>query len=482
MIVGIDIGTQSLKVVVTDDDLNVFGEAATAYQPSFPIPGWAEQDPAVWEKALAPTIARALSNANVQTGDVSAIGIGGQLDGCVPVDNHGNATHPCIIWMDRRAEEQIIGLPVEEIQERTGVNLDSTHLAAKIRWLKENTGETGQGSRYHVPVSYLIQRLTGIHVVDHAHASTSMLYSLNNRMYDPWLLDLFDIGEHELPSIADATDIAGSLTREGARLTGLSEGTLMAVGTGDDFSTPLGAGISRPGRVTCVLGTAEVVGALHDKPIIDNKGLVETHAYVGGGFFIENPGWLSGGALEWFRSTFRIDSFKELDALASDIPPGAGGVTFLPGLSGTMSPKWVASARGCFYGLTPACETGHMARAMLEGTAFAMRDVIERLMAMGVESRSILVLGGGAKSQVWAQVRADLTGLPVDIPTITDTAPIGSAILAAVAASIQPDLISATNKVGDTRLTIEPNHSLKASYDVAYESYQKLFHSLVPMF
>ncbi len=482
MIVGIDIGTQSLKVVITDDALSVLGEAATAYRPSFPKPGWAEQQPSLWENALAPTIARALDVANAKPIDIAAIGVGGQLDGCLGVDRKGRPVHPCLIWMDRRAEDQIVDLPADEVLKRTGVILDPSHMAAKIGWLKDNLENAGNDLLFHVPVSYIVYRLTGVAVMDHGHASTTMLYSLADRAFDPVLLDKFGFMEHEIPAIAGAADVAGTLTREGARLTGLPEGIPVAVGTGDDFSTPLGAGVVRPGSLSCVLGTAEVVGALHPVPVIDHGGLVETHAYAGDTFFIENPGWLSGGALEWFRETFRLVDFAELDALAGTVPPGSEGLTFLPALTGAMAPEWIASARGCFYGLTPAHGNGHMARAVLEGTAFAMRDVVERLNEMTVEVRSILLLGGGAKSRIWAKTRADMTGLPVEVPNITDTAPIGSAMLAAVAAGIQPDLLSAAKHVGGTSEMIMPNSDVKPAYDEAYGNYRRLFNSLRSMF
>ncbi|MDJ0956464.1 MAG: FGGY family carbohydrate kinase [Arenicellales bacterium] len=482
MFVGVDIGTQSLKTVVLDDDMQLRGEAATAYQPSFPRPGWSEQDPALWETALAQTINRALTRAQVQAGDVRSLGIGGQLDGCIAVGNNGLSLSPCLIWMDRRAETEIIGLPAKEIREKTGIVLDASHMAAKIRWLKDNVAGTKQSCLFHQPSSYLVYRLTGNHVMDHALASTSMLYSLSTQAFDPWLLQLFEIDRSELPAVSAAEHCAGTLNAQGSELTGLNIGTPVAVGTGDDFSTPLGAGVVDPGRLVCVLGTAEVVGAVHPEPIIDDKALVETHAFPGGGFFIENPGWLSGGALTWFKEVLTLKDFKEFDRLAETVTPGCGGVTFLPGLTGTMAPEWVASARGCFYGLTPAHSKEHMMRAVLEGTAFAMRDVAERLGGMGVDLRSILLLGGGASSRVWARIRADLTGLPVEIPALTDTAPIGSALLSAVAAGHLSDLTAATELLTLGSETIEPDASSKPAYDEAHAAYRLLFQSLRPMF
>lgn len=482
VIVGIDIGSQSLKVVVADDALTPLGWASEAYRPSFPRPGWAEQDPRLWEVALRPAIAAALRAAGAEAADIGAVGCAGKLDGCVGVGADGWARHNCLIWTDRRAEDAVAGLPSEEVRARAGVVLDAGHMAAKIHWIKRHLPEAGEIHRYHQPVSYLVSRLTGRDVIDHGVASTSMLYSLQSRAFDPWLLGLFEIDVDELPAVAEATDRAGALSSLGSRLTGLPRGIPVAVGTGDDFSTPLGAGIVRPGKLACVLGTGEVVGAVHAAPLIDGGGLVETHAYVGETYFIENPGWLSGGALAWFCDTFRLSGFAELDRLADPIGPGAEGLTFLPMLGGAMAPEWIAAARACFYGLTGAHGTGHMARAVLEGTAFAMRDVIERLNQMGVATAPIVLLGGGAKSRVWARLRADLSGLPVEIPEVTDASPLGAAMLAAVAAGIQPSLTRAAGMVGGLRETIEPDAALKAPYDEAYAAYRRLFASLRPLF
>ena len=481
MIIGIDIGTQSLKVVVLDDHLKVCGSASSTYQPTFPKSGWAEQDPEFWTAALAPTIARALSASGAQPGNICGLGVGGQLDGCIAVDRACKPVHSCLIWMDRRAEKEILGLPLDEIRAKSGVVPDATHMAAKIRWLKANV-PAADGCLFHQPTSYVVHRLTGRAVMDHGLASTTMLYGLASRAFDEQLLELFGIDKAVLPALADATDRAGTLNAEGARLTGLAEGIPVAVGTGDDFSTPLGGGIVEPGRLACVLGTAEVVGAVHSEPVIDTRDLVQTHAFVGNRFFIETPGWLSGGALAWFKDTFRLSNFAELDALAEAVSPGAEGITFLPALSGTMAPEWVASARGCFYGLASAHGTGHMARAVLEGTAFAMRDVLERLIEMGLEIEAIRLLGGGAKSRTWARIRADLTSLPVEISEAIDTAPIGSALLAAVAVGVQPDLLTAASRVGGVAETIEPTLQHKTAYEDGFANYRKLFETLKPIF
>lgn len=480
MIVGVDIGTQSLKAVVLSPEMKIIGEHAVPYNPSFPRPGWAEQDPSLWEEALGPAVQGALAKAGCRADEVKALGFGGQLDGCVAIDRRGKPLHPCLIWMDRRAE--IDGVDADAVHARCGVVLDATHLAAKIRWLKRHVPAVSEAVKFHVPVSYLVSRMTGAHAIDHATASTSMVYGLAARAYDEALLAAFGIDARELPTVMDMADSAGSLVAEGARLTGLPMGIPVAVGTGDDFSSSLGAGLTAPGRFINVLGTAEVTGALHTAPVVDPGRLVETHAFHGGHYFIENPGWLSGGALVWFRDTFRLASFDELTGLAGQVEPGAEGVTFIPALSGAMAPEWIASARGAFYGLTPAHGAPHLARALLEGLAFAMRDVFERTQKLGVAAEALRIVGGGGRSALWKQIRADLIGLPAETPLHTDTSAIGAAVLAGKAAGLITDIggtIAELNPVADVTLPLVRH---KQAYDNAYWRYRQLFSSLRPLF
>lgn len=478
IIIGVDIGTQSLKATAVAEDLRVLASAAQGYDAHYPRPGRAEQDPRLWEDALAPAIGAAIRDAGARPSDVRAIGIAGQLDGCVAVDRHNEALGPCLIWLDRRA-----ALPARDglagyIQRHCGIVADPGHMGAKISWLKRNG--TDQAACFHQPVSYMVSRLTGRPVMDHALASTTMLYELADRTWSAELLEIFGVDERELPALAEAFETAGELTGTGARLTGLPAGIPVAVGTGDDFATPLGAGIVRPGRLACVLGTAEVVGALDAEAKIDNQGLLETHAYVGGCYFIENPGWYAGGAIEWFIRTHRLTGTGELNEMAAEAPPGSDGVLFLPALSGAMAPEWNADARACFYGMTAAHGLPHLARAVMEGCAFAMRDVVDRLRALEVPLESIRLLGGGARSRLWAQIRADAVQLPVELPGEVDTSPIGAAVLAAVASGSAPDVVAAAERRDDIESIVQPGDG--AAYDAAHARYLALFQALKPVF
>lgn len=482
MLIGVDIGTQSLKVAVTDAALALRGAASRSYQPNFPAPGHAEQDPRVWEEALGPAIAEAMAKAECSPREVTGLCLCGQLDGCVPVDDHGVLHGPCITWMDRRATQELTHIDADHVHQTTGIIADASHLAAKIRWLKRHDADASRIARYHQPVSYMVERLTGASLIDHALASTSMLYGLKTQAYDDSLLAAFEVKAAELPAVASAGERAGKLNSQGSALTGLPAGIPVAVGTGDDFSTPLGAGIIAPGQVSVAIGTGEVVGALFAEPVIDANRLVETHAYPAGGYFVENPGWLAGGAVAWLKSILRIDDFAEIDRLAAAAPPGADGLIFLPALTGAMAPEWIAQARGCFYGLTPSHGAAHLARAMLEGCGFAMRDVLTRLEILGAKPEALTLLAGGARSLVWAQIRADIADLPATLPRHADSSVMGAAMLAGVASGTFAHLAEAASLLPPPKERLSPNLQSGARLDQSYQRYLTLFSALKPLF
>jgi xylulokinase len=482
VIAGIDLGTQGVKVLLLDRGFRVAGRAFEGYATRHPRPGWAEQDPADWLLALGRAARRAVREAGAEPAAVEAVGVTGQLDGCVAVGRDGLPLHPCLIWMDRRASLRLPPATAARLRAEGGVNPDPSHLAAKARWLRSETPDCADATCFHQPVSYLVERLCGERVWDHGLASISMLYGLRLRDYDPGFLEAFGLSRAELPRIAGAEEAAGALSEEGARLTGLRRGIPVAVGTGDDYAGPLGAGMVEPGGAACISGTAEVVGGLCREPRLDPAGLVETHCYPGGLYFIENPGWLSGGAVAWLAGACGLDDARSVARLAAEVPAGAEGVLFLPALSGAMAPEWIPEARGCFYGLTAAHGTGHLARAVLEGCAFAMRDVVERLAELGVPAGHIVLMGGAAREPLWARIRADASGLPVWRVTEVDTAPVGAAMLAAVAAGIRPDLRACAAALPAAREQVEPDPRNAPAYARAYRAYRRLFDCLRPMF
>ncbi len=476
-VLGIDIGTQSLKVVLVREG-TLLATCSASYALHTSRPGWVEQDPRQWENALASVVPQALAEAGIDKTEVRALAVAGQLDGCVAVDAQCQPLSPCLLWMDRRAVDYLPKAS-EHWQQDTGLVFDASHMAAKIRWLREERDL--RDARFHQPTSYLAETLCGAYVFDHALASTTMLYNLHRRDYDEGLLRAFDVSRQQLPGIAESEKLAGVLNQAGAALCGLVPGIPVAVGTGDDFATVLGSGVVSPGPLLCGLGTAEVVGTMSASLVVDAASLVETHGLLDG-YFIQNPGWESGGAVRWIREILVVDSDAGLDELAEQAPPGCDGLTFLPALSGAMAPEWNASARGCFYGLTARHDRAHMARAVLEGCAFAMRDVRARLQELGLAGGDIVLQGGGARSTLWAQIRADLCQARVQRQHSTNGSAMGASLIAQALADPGSSLKSLAIAHAPKSDLHVPNVSLSATYEQAYGRYRLLFDSLRPMF
>jgi xylulokinase len=480
---GIDLGTQSAKAALWQAAAGqrggcVVGEGSYRYDVHYPRLGWAEQAPRDWEAALGPIVQAALTQAGARKSEVAAIGVTGQLDGTIAVDPAGEPVSPALIWQDRRAS-CALSLSASRVQELTGQVLDASHLAPKARYL---LGERGlAGVRFHQPVSYLVERLTGRAVMDPALASMTLLLDLHARRWSAELCAAWGVPLTCLPELAPADELAAPLSARGAALTGLPAGVPVCVGTGDDFAAALGAGLLRPGRVSCSLGTAEVVGALSDTAVIDRvtdhvtghaAPIVETHLYPTGGYFIENPGWTCGGAVAWLRRLVGISGDRELDDLAAAVPAGCDGVGFFPALAGAMTPAWNADARGAFFGLSSEHGRGHLARAVLEGSAFACRDVVERLAALGVPTERLLLSGGGSASALWAQLHADVLGRPVELAARADATVLGAIMLAALASggARREDLPALA---GAPRHVLTPRPSTAGDLERAYQRYRR---------
>ena len=480
MLLGIDLGTQSVKAVVCDDALAVLGQHAVAYPTQYPGPDRAEQDPRAWEAALAPAIAVALAAAGVRGDAIAALAITGQLDGCVAVGAGGEPLHPALIWQDRRAVGDAARVDARRLFALTGQVADAGHMAPKLAWLRR---ARPAAARFHQPVSYLVERLTGEAVIDPALASTTMLLELATGRWADELLAAFEVTARELPALRPACGVAGALSAEGARLTGLPVGVRVAVGTGDDFAAPLGAGVVGPGPVVCVVGTAEVVGAIAASPVLDGAAepMVETHAFPAGGYFVENPGWMSGGAVRWAARLLGLASDAELDALAAAAPPGAAGVTFVPALAGAMTPVWRPHARGTLHGLAASHDRSCIARAVLEGLACASRDVVTRLGELGLPAHEVRLLGGGAQSRLWAQIRADLLGVPHRAAAHHDATPLGAAMIAAVAAGIAPDLLALAARISPVGEMFAPDPAAAGPAAETYARYRRLVDQLAPL-
>jgi xylulokinase len=252
------------------------------------------------------------------------------------------------------------------------------------------------------------------------------------------------------------------------------------------MAATLGAGVFAPGEVCDVAGTAEPVCAVSTMPREDRTMLVECHPHGDpDSWLLENPGFVSGGNLRWWRDHFWGPgaSYDDICAPAAGVAAGAEGLVFLPCMQGAMAPEWNGAARGTFYGLSLAHSKAHMTRALLEGSAFALRDILEAMRASGLDVRRLTIVGGGAKGALWRQIKADVTGLPVRVPETVETTSTGAAILAAVGGEVQPTVADAVRAfVRYQPDEHAPDPQRRETYDAAYRRYRDVYFALKPVF
>lgn len=498
-IIGCDVGSQGTKALLLALDGALVGEAYAGYAIDYPQPLWAEQPTTRWTDALRDAIRALLNTTGVNGSAVRGLALATQVDGVVPVDAAGQPLYPAIIWMDRRAAKQVGAMRSPERQAeifaRTGLNLDATHIAPKIRWLAEAKPQIYERAAYFLPPgSYLASYLTGEYAVDYSNASSTMLLDVRTRTWSDELCARWGIDPARIPRVDAAAAPLGTLRPAVADALGLSPQTRVMVGSGDEHAACVGVGALTSGIVGDIIGTSEPVCAASSRLAFDETHLVETHCHADAGLWLlENPGFVSGGNLRWYRDQFGaaeqqsaeargVTAYRVLDEGAAQVPPGSEGLVFLPCLMGAMTPTWSDAARGTFMGFTLAHTRAHFARALLEGSCYAVRDILDRFTAMDVPPRELRVMGGGARSPLWNQIKADVTGLPVKVPHTTETTALGAALLALVGIGECATLQEASARTVRLVEQYEPNPQTQARYHDAYALYRETYFTLLPVF
>jgi xylulokinase len=499
-VIGCDVGSQGTNCALYAADGTLVASSYQAYDLSFPFPGAAEQDPDLWPAAVAAGVRDVLERLPEGPSAVKGLSFGSQLDGMVVCGKDARPLRPAMIWMDRRAERQAAAVAEKisptDFYRRVGANLDSSHAVFKALWVRDEEPELWSRVGFIMsPGTYVLRTVAGTLAVDYSNASSLALLDPRSRKWSSEVLAAVDIPEYLLPDVVEATNPISTVRASFAEETGLDPSTIVAVGCGDEMAATLGAGVFEPGEVCDVVGTAEPVCAASSEPREDPTMLVECHPHADpDAWLLENPGFVSGGNLRWWRDQFAPiergaeaeglgDAYDLLSKEAERVPPGAEGLVFLPCMQGAMAPEWNGAARGVFYGLTLAHSRAHMTRAILEGSAFALRDIVEAMANAGLDVRRLTIVGGGAKGPLWRQIKADVTGLPVRVPTSVETTATGAAILAAVGAGIHPTVGAAVEAfVSYQPEEHQPDPDVREVYDEAYARYRKLYASLKPVF
>jgi len=513
-VIGVDIGTTATKAVLLDGEERIVAESTrvehgTVYPPE--QPSGAEQDPEDWWAGTVKSVRQVLAASAIEPRRVAAIAVSSQAPCVVLVDRDGRPVRPALLWMDRRSDEECrLRSPVgEEIRRLCGNAVDPYYAAPKMAWLITHEPRVKARTRRFLTANgYVNFRLTGTYTVDNGHAGLTLLAGLNEVRWSPWLAEVWGVPFDWLPSIAAPTEVVGHITAEAATATGLGAGTPVLAGLVDATAASLEAGVASAGDVCEMTGQSTVLNAAVPYELLAGGiGALTAWAYpIPGLYLLAGTMVSTGGILRWFRDHFSSlsavadvrdeklreglrsalaaegDPFEVLDRLAASAPVGSHGLVLLPYFLGERSPIWDSNARGTIVGLSMATTRADVVRAILEGTAYGMNHNLEEMRRLGLDPPALRVVGGGAQSCTWNTIKADVTGLTVEVPAETRGAAVGSALVAAAGVKLLNDLGECVRHRYAARDRIEPDQARHLLYQRYYALYRALYPALVSTF
>jgi len=459
-LVGTDIGTLGTKTVVVDSKGKVVGSAFEEYGVITPRQGWAEQWPDVWEKATHATMRRAIEKSKIDPKEIAAAAVSSLYGGSgIPLDREMKPIRPCIIWADRRATDECRWLRenvgVDALFKTTGNVIDPYYGYTKMLWIKnKEPGNWRRVHRFETPNAYVIRGLTGKESVDYSSAGNyGGLFNIHSRTWSEDMMKELGVPRASFPEeIVSSEDIVGEVTAEGSRASGLPKGTPVCAGGIDASVSALAGGAIEDGDLASMLGTSMCNGFISHKPrlsprLINFPYVVKGREYTYGFTGIATAGF----SVRWFRDELGErereserargeDAYAQLDELAAKVPIGSDGLIFLPHLMvGERAPYWDEHLRGGFLGLSIYHTRPHMFRAVLEGVAYAMRYSLEAAWETGIRVNRATLVDGGARSPLWRQIIADVTGVPMSYIPGAQGAPLGDAMLAGLGTGVISD-------------------------------------------
>lgn len=509
-LIGLDIGTTGCKAAVFDEGGTLVATASREYNVLMPHPSWAEQDAElVWR--LAQDVLREVIAATTAewscSQDIGAIGLSVQGEAVIPVDEAGCALRPAILGMDTRTESQNDWLRQEigsrRLFEVTGMPVHTINTLPKLVWLREHDPEAwARADRFLLYEDFIIGKMTGRPVISRCLASRTQLFDLRADRWSDVVLNALELELSRLADVRPSGHVVGPMASGVAAGLGFARPPLVVTGGHDQACGALGAGLVSPGDAVVSTGTAEVVEVALDEPVLSRalyEGNISIYAHTAPGLYLAMTLNHSGGLLlRWFRDTFGREEIAKAHALArksaarkvdEPVPDaydlllaGAGpeptGLLLLPHFAGSGTPVFDAASKGAILGLTFGTTKVEVAKAILEGLAFELRTNLDLLRDGGVLIEELRAIGGGARSDLWLQLKADITGIPVVAPVVTDAACWGAALLAGYGAGCFESVATAALEGARLRRRFEPDPRSTACYDERYALYRELYPSL----
>ena len=495
---GIDVGTSGTKTLAMREDGHILASATVEYPLSSPKPGWSEQDPEDWWQATIKSVRQVLKKGKVKAADVAGIGLSGQMHGSVFLDAKQQVIRPAILWNDQRTAQEC-----EEIEQAAGGRRKLIKLVAnpaltgftapKILWLRKNEPRNyAKVRQVLLPKDYVRFRLTGEYATEVSDASGTLLLDVKRRKWCKPLLNKLQIDAGLLPKVYESEEVSGNLTAGAGKLLGLSQDVPVVGGGGDQAAGAIGNGIVRRGVISATMGTSGVVFAHSDEVQIDPAGRVHTFCHaVRDKWHVMGVVLSAGGSLQWYRNQLgqaemaaekrkKIDPYELITAEAAQASAGSEGLYFLPYLTGERTPHADPHARAAWVGLSLRHGRSHMIRSVMEGATYAMRDCLEIIEGMEIPVREIRLSGGGARSEFWRQMQADIYGRAVVTINAEEGPAYGVALLAAAGTGAYKNVVEACKATISVVTKTKTNAKTKRVYNRMYPEYGSLYRSLKP--
>ena len=483
---GLDVGTGGTRAVVVDTEGSLIAGASSEHAPfRTPHPGWAEQDPEDWWRAAQQAIQLALAAAPEPKHPIAAIGLTGQMHGAVMLDENGAVLRPSLIWCDTRTQPECDWLHerigYERLIELTCNPALPNFTLTKLLWVKEHQPEIfARIAHVLCPKDYVRYRLTGTYAMDVQEASGTLLLDVTHRRWSREVAEAAGIPESWLPKVYESPEVCARISESAAGLTGLTAGTPVVAGAGDQGAGAVGMGILQPGSVSATIGTSGVVFAATAAPTKDPKGRLHTFCHaVPGVWHVMGVTQSAGLSLNWLRSTFFPgQSYDTLSAEAAKIPAGSQGLEWAPYLLGERTPHLDPEVRAAFAGIGTTHTAAHFVRATLEGVAYSLQDTFTLFAELGIPVTGIRLGGGGARGALWRSIQAGVYGHAVEILTAEEGGAFGCALMAGVGAGHWRNLDEACGQAIEVAQRIESDAADVTAYKDGYTRWHKLYPAL----
>lgn len=484
--IGVDLGTSATKLLLMNAEGAILNTVTKEYPLEFPQPGWSQQDPADWKRALMEGVPELLQGFDGSK--VAGIGAGGQMHGLVVLDADDRVIRPAILWNDGRTAKQVDYLN-EQIGKKTLSELTANiafagFTAPKILWMRENEPENfARIAKIMLPKDYINYVLTGVHSCDYSDASGMLLLDVQHKCWSEKMLDICGISHEQMPKLFESFAPVGTVLPEIAAKLGIPSETVVCAGAGDNAAAAVGTGVVGEGGCNISLGTSGTVFISSENFGVDSNNALHAFAHADGGYHLMGCMLSAASCNKWLMDEiYRTKDYPAEQTPITEEKLGENHVFFLPYLMGERSPINDTNARGTFIGMTMDTTRADLTQAVLEGVAFAIRDSVEVARSLGITIDASRICGGGAKSALWKRIFANVLNAQLQCLESEQGPGMGGAMLAMVACGEYPDVKTACEKLVRVASTVEPEPELVAKYEKRYQQFCKIYPAVKSVF